>query len=294
MLKKKSLLWFFKKSLLYDVRFIKFSPWPFSRKILFICKKYYLLFVYVILGLKRFRLSESHTVLFGRKIYFDFRFGIAGYQAALSSHQRMLQIAEISEVTTVLDIGANVGYFSLLIRDLYPEARIIAVEPIEDTFRALEKNFAEDPNVHLVQKAVSNFKGEAEMLFDADSPAVSSLGNTPDVVGGSKEPQAVKVATLDGLVDSFGLDCIDILKIDVEGFEKHVLEGGKETLSNVRYLFLEVTVHDNPNYTFSELMSLLYEEGQFSYQVVAFRNFADKSLGELPTADFLFKNINIK
>lgn len=276
-----SLWWFLTKSLILDYKFWRVSPWFFHKKAVFLLKKYCLLFLYVFGG-QKFSLGESFVNLFGRDVFFDSRFGLAGYQSILSRHQRMLNITRISGVRTVIDVGANVGFFSMLMRERFPEATVYAIEPVQKIFSALEKNFEGDTKTILVNKAISNFCGSSKVVFNEQESAKSFLGN------GVEE---VEVQTLDNFVDEHGIGSVDILKIDVETFEKHVLEGAENVLGKTHYLLIEVAVEDNTNYSFSELVGLLYSKGRYNYQLRAFRNFADKGEGEMPIVDFLFENI---
>ena len=192
---------------------------------------------------------------------------------------------------TVVDIGANIGQFSMLIRNRFPRATIYAIEPVRKAFRALENNFRDDNKAILINKTISNFCGISKIAFDEDDSARSHLVNG-NICSGQKEiVEETEVQTLDLVVEENNIEFIDILKIDVETFERHVLEGARKTLEKTRYLFLEITVEDNDNYTFSELVSLLYSKDCYNYQLRAFRNFLDKGEGKMPLGDFLFENI---
>lgn len=284
------LFWLVKNSLILDFKFWKVSKWAVSKKIIFLLKKYYLLFL-LQTGMRDFSLGESFIELFGRKVFFDCRFGLGGYQRSLTTHQNMMDLAGIREVTTVVDIGANIGQFSMLVRDKFPKAAIYAIEPVKKAFQALKSNFKGDDKTILINKAISNFCGSAKIAFDEDNSASSHL-ISKDIHGSQNETvEEIETQTLDSFVKEYNIDVIDILKVDVETFEKHVLEGAKKALEETHYLFLEITVKDNSNYTFSELVSLLYSKGHYNYQLKAFRNFLDKGEGEMPIADFLFENI---
>jgi hypothetical protein len=99
----------------------------------------------------------------------------------------------------------------------------------------------------------------------------------------------VAVDTLDAFAERRGLGTIDLLKIDTETFEAHVLRGARRTLARTRHLFLEITLEDNPNYTAASLLGLLVGEG-YDFQLVGFRNFADAGEGVMPVMDSLFVN----
>jgi FkbM family methyltransferase len=287
---KLSLFWLIKNSLILDFKFWKVSKWPISKKIVFLLKKYYLLFL-LQTGIKDFSLGTSFVKLFGKNVFFDCRFGLADYQSVLTRLQNMANIANINSAHVVLDIGANVGFFSMLIRDRFPKATIYAIEPGGKTFQALESNFRDDDKTVLFHKAISNFCGSAKMAFNRDDSARSHLINE-NVLGSQNETvKEIEAQTLDSFVKEHNIDTVDILKVDVETFEKHVLEEARKTLKKTHYLFLEITSEDNDNYTFSELVSLLYRKDYYNYQLRAFRNFLDKGEGKMPIADFLFENI---
>ena len=94
---------------------------------------------------------------------------------------------------------------------------------------------------------------------------------------------------LDVFVRENNIDCIDILKIDTETFEAHVLRGGSDSLSKTKYLFIEITMENNDNYTISSLLKLLSTEN-YDFQLVGFRNYNDTSEGLMPIMDGLFFN----
>lgn len=273
------IIWLIKQSLILDFKFIKISNWSFIKKIKFLIVKYRLLIRHFF---KKFELRKDYIKLFGEKIYYDSCYGLAGYQSMLVRPQKMIKIAQIDKVSTVIDIGANVGFFSKLIRDLFPKSIIYCIEPIPSIFKRLQLNFQHDPKAKLFKIAISDKFGNARMSFDNNNSAISYINNKGNV--------KVKLDTLDNFISKNKISQIDILKIDTEGFENHVLKGGQKALAITKYLFLEISIKDNPNYTISHLLSLLYSKS-FNFQLVAFRNYADTGEGEMPIMDCLFKNV---
>ena len=145
----------------------------------------------------------------------------------------------------VIDVGAHIGRYALLAAA--NDANVIAVEPDPANFRLLEKNVQSNgrSNVVLVPEAMTAKPGK---LLLSPAPAwntgVSSV--RPDSAGefspsvGAGEI-SVPGETLDNIVNAHGLSRIDWLKIDVEGHEIAVLEGGGLALDITRRLILEVT-----------------------------------------------------
>lgn len=277
----KNTIWLVRKSLELDYKFFKVSGWKISKKLDFIVLKYFIIVKHL---LKKFELGSDRVYFSKEKIYYDSKFGLAGYQSVLSRHQKMMQIARIENVQCVIDIGANVGFFSKLCRELYPQSAIYSFEPVSRIFECLALNFKNDVGTKCFELGMSDFCGSAKMKFDEGNSAVSMIDEKGD--------KDVKVVRLDDFISENKISSVDILKIDTETFEAHVLRGGANTLSKVKYIFLEITVENNGNYTFSSIMKLLCSK-EFDFQLVAFRNYADKGEGEMPIMDILLKNTRL-
>lgn len=127
------------------------------------------------------------------------------------------------ENSTVVDVGANVGYFSLWWLSRFPRSKVIAVEPMPNNFSLLERNKALNPdkNFHLVNCAVRSRAGNIILNFDqSDSftTAASVLKNTR-----GRDEICVKAISLNQLLADFHLSRIDFLKLDCEGSEYDIL-----------------------------------------------------------------------
>lgn len=275
------ILWFIKSSVSLDRQFIQVSSWSVAKKLEFLAKKY-IEIVLNLTKLKKFRPAKSKISLFGTDIYYDTSYGLAGYQSMLARHQKMLKAANLRDVATVLDIGANVGFFSLLARDLYPNATIYAIEPLPEVYVCLEKNLTGIKD-RLFNIAISDKSG-FEYMHVGESSAFSAITKTP-------QPADIKVPaiTLDEFCIQQAITRIDLLKIDTESFEANVLMSAKETLSKTKYLHIEISIENNNNYTFSQINSLLYSDA-FNFQLINFRNFTDKGSGPIPVGDFFYVN----
>tara|TARA_Y100000992_G_scaffold296327_1_gene258392 strand:- start:298 stop:936 length:639 start_codon:yes stop_codon:yes gene_type:complete len=121
----------------------------------------------------------------------------------------------------VLDIGAWVGTWTAKINPFC--GRVVAFEPDPTHYQCLVKNCPDDVETH--QLAVGN---EEKMI----SLSEDDFTQAKRVVGNGTIPM-VKI-------DSLGFDDVDLIKIDVEGFEMEVLKGAENTLNNVDYLMIEL------------------------------------------------------
>ena len=283
-----SVLWLIKNSIKLDLLFIKISKWPFLKKIYFIAHKYFLIIKHTFMP---FKLSQSKTSFMGKDIYYDSRYGLVGYQSMMTRHQYLIQLANPSKVKTVIDVGANVGFFSMLIRDIFPSSKIYSIEPVPLTYSCLKRNLVGDRKTHTYNLGVSDRPRIAKMNFNSQLSAISQISSAGDI--------DVKLTTLDKFIRDNQIDMIDILKIDTEGHELNVLKGAKKALSKTRYLHIEVTVNDidslaqhSPRHTFSEIFSCLYAP-TYNFQLLSYRSFTDSGMSKATVFDLFLKNTNI-
>jgi FkbM family methyltransferase len=150
----------------------------------------------------------------------------------------------ISKVRTVVDIGANEGQFLLpALKYLSPE-RALAVEMLPDLARRLTSRLPRSVRVYAC--AAGGGRGRAPSLRSTFSPASSLLELFPEassLYGRDLEQSdvgAVDIRTLDDLCMDAGMDSIDLLKIDVQGYELEVLRGARRILKRTRQIIIEV------------------------------------------------------
>ncbi len=149
---------------------------------------------------------------------------------------------------TVLDIGANIGFFSLRASQLWPEAHITAYEPMPQLQESLVKNSR--GRFYVNDSAIRSFTGVGEML-EGDCMTTSSFY---DLGRQSKTPCTVNC------LDAAGLDSAEFVKIDTEGCEWEILQ--RLDLSNTKAIALEY--HSNEaRKSVSEFMA---EKGFVSYR----------------------------
>ena len=133
-----------------------------------------------------------------------------------------------------LDIGANIGYFSLLAASKDPTCKVIAFEPAKDIFGKLKENITINhfKNIITVNTAVGE-KSEEKVLFlsRSDNLGMSSFRQPENFSG---ETEKVKVVSIDDWIKIAGLHKIDLIKIDVEGSEMTVLKGMMEVLGRCK------------------------------------------------------------
>jgi len=147
------------------------------------------------------------------------------YEAALV--RRLL-----SEDAVFYDVGANIGYFTLVAAAaLAHHGQIVAFEPGRNAYQRLTENVALNPyrNIRTFPVAVSDREGEAALQVAGDI-ADSSASLYP--AGRSRgHPEVCRTVTLDRFIRAEGLRPPQLIKLDVEGAELAVLQGARDLLA---------------------------------------------------------------
>lgn len=140
----------------------------------------------------------------------------------------------INNPKLVIDIGANVGNYTAEIIARYPDCDIHLFEPSKTNFEKLKKRFV-NSNVTINNFAVSNITGEGNLYTDVDGSGLASIGKRRldhfDIkYNVSEKIQMIKFE--DYWKETLDKKVIDLVKIDVEGYELDVLKGFGHALDN--------------------------------------------------------------
>ena len=128
----------------------------------------------------------------------------------------------------VVDIGANLGYYTLIAADLVgPQGKVFAFEPDPENFRLLLKNIEANGyrNVKAVNQAVTDKTGKAELFLCEESSGSHSIHD----FGEKRKSITVSSTSLDDFLGK-RFSRVDLVKIDVEGVEPIVFSGMKEII----------------------------------------------------------------
>jgi FkbM family methyltransferase len=162
----------------------------------------------------------------------------------------------------VFDVGANIGIFSLFALDHWPGCRLVSFEPVPEVFGALERNVAGRERVTALNVALGERAETLRIAYYPQYTMMSGFGADPEqdratvaqyvrnsaqevanpqmkaavlenvdrMLEGRFEQQLIPVPVrrVGDVLDELGLDRVDLLKVDVEGFELNVLRGIEE------------------------------------------------------------------
>lgn len=170
----------------------------------------------------------------------------------------------------VFDIGANIGAHTLgLARSVGPTGRVFAIEPTDFAFAKLQRNLALNPELQTrtsprqILLAASPTENGPKEIF-ASWPLEKDASVHPKHRGRQVTAYNATVDTLDDVVGREGIDRLDLLKIDVDGHELPVLQGGLAALRKFRpILVMEMSpyVHAEEHNSFAGLVALLRDAG---------------------------------
>jgi FkbM family methyltransferase len=164
----------------------------------------------------------------------------------------------------VVDIGANIGYYTLIAARLVgKKGTVYAFEPEPTNYKLLCENIAINgyTNVVPIEKAVSNATGKTKLYVNAAIADVSSFAKD-NVLTHSKNLDCLEVETItldDFFERTVGDDRIDLMKIDVEGAEELVVDGAERVLRNNRLKVLMEFIPDQLRRAGTDPLQLLYK-----------------------------------
>jgi FkbM family methyltransferase len=225
-----------------------------------------------------------------------------GYEIRpIDTHQEQIDLVNYNwlrnkNINTILDIGASFGQYATKARKIFPDAHIISFEAIPASFEILKEKLGNNKSHSFHNLALSNYRGETVFRISSNSGSSSLLEmndvhktNYPE----SKDIREITIPCdkLDNVLQNTPLNEKVLMKLDVQGAEKLVLEGAEETLKKVDIIFSEKNFTElyKGNVSFSELSKYLYERG---FAVIGIENVSQSPIdGSFLQADAYFERI---
>lgn len=138
-------------------------------------------------------------------------------------------VRNLTKGSTVLDIGANNGFYSMILARACPHGKIIAVEPDSNAFERLQRHASINKfeNIQCVNKAIGAQAAIGNLHeIENHNRGRNRILNSKD----GSQSEVVDIITIDELVTDRDIRKVDALKIDVEGFELFALQGATNTI----------------------------------------------------------------
>lgn len=185
----------------------------------------------------------ENKIRFRPFVMHDFLFVLAN---ANRNHEPLVQkVFNPKPGEVFVDVGAHIGLYTMrAAREVGPRGKVIAVEPDPQSCRLLRDNIALNhlDNVVVVNAALCDSSGQMTFYACTD-PSLSGFELQPNAR--LREVRTVNAMTLDDLLQSYGVDQANWIKLDVEGAEIRVLQGGKDMLANAKNLHIIVESSTN-------------------------------------------------
>ncbi len=211
---------------------------------------------------------------------------------------KRMELIRMYKINKIIDIGANIGEYARQMRSIGYKGKIISFEPREESFLKLKENFKSDSNFECYKLGLGEKKMNININVSQNKTSSSILNMLPlhlSVKPWSKYVSKEKIAIekLDNLIDLL-IESGDnvLLKIDTQGYEKHILEGGKQFIKFVKGIQLEMSLEplyeNTPN--FFDLYNYITGLG---FKICSIeRGFYDIRSGRLLQVDGIFYKIN--
>ena len=201
------------------------------------------------------------------------RFGILvrKYNAGTSENLRRVKLLQKFNIDMLLDVGANTGQYSQSLFDNGYGGRVVSFEPLTSAHTALTNRSKGNPRWTIAPKCAVGSENNFTTIHISENSVSSSLlpmldshleGAQESKIIGTEE---VSVRTLDSMTELFETGSKNIfLKIDVQGYEKHVLQGAEKLFPALRGLEIEMSIvplYENQQWLFEHILSDMHASG---------------------------------
>ena len=140
----------------------------------------------------------------------------------------------------IVDCGGNIGLASVFFKIKYPQAKIVALEPESSNYELLQRNVRPYSDVFPLKKGVWNKSTRLIIKDDTADNWAFQLDELPEGQSPPEGASVVDAVSVQSILDEYGTEWIDILKIDIEGGEYDVFQTNTETwLRKTRVIVIE-------------------------------------------------------
>ena len=194
--------------------------------------------------IRPYELLHTYRELFGKEMYL--------FKAA-------------NESPIIFDCGSNIGLSVLYFKTIYPNAKVWAFEPDPANFELLNANIQSNQLQNVIAQPAAVWITDGSISFSGNGSEASRIDETNTAASNNSVP-CIRLKTL---LQSF--DCIDFLKMDIEGGEYKVLTDCADEMHRVENLFLEYHGKTTDTQQLTELLEIVNRQGFQAY----IRNAAD-------------------
>lgn len=161
---------------------------------------------------------------------------------------RRMKLFDNYKINVILDVGANTGQYANIVRNSGFKGKIVSFEPLSTAYKTLKNNSITVNNWEALNFGLGDFDGESIINISANSESSSFLNMLPVHIKHRPESkfigkEKVTIKKLDSVFHNFSNDSDNIfLKIDAQGYEYNILQGGNKSLNNIDGLQIEMSL----------------------------------------------------
>ena len=179
-------------------------------------------------------------------------------------YDKVIEIVEMNFAPegkiNVIDAGANIGLFALLVKNRYPDADVYLIEPDKDNYMLLKKNMSKLSGIHLFEAGLWYKDAYLEIINPEATDWSKRVAEVSDGEG-------IHAVTIDDIIEENNIDDISVVKMDIEGSEYYVFKYGSEKwIKRSRSIVIET--HDKYVKGTDELVNETMEKNNFSKMTV--------------------------
>jgi len=196
----------------------------------------------------------------------------------------------------ILDVGAYAGSFTEAALRRFSPTNVWLVEADPELAETLRGRFGGDSRCRVVHCAITNFSGSAKLRINRHRASSSLLpvsrdaGRAFGVDMSELRTVEVPALTLNELFHQEKISRIDLCKVDIQGAERLMIEGGDIALSKIRYVYIEILFEEfyEGGAEFLEIDRRLRSRG---YKLHLLTDFRRNTQGDLAYANALYRNV---
>ena len=232
-----------------------------------------------------------------KKIFNNLGLEICTYNSTFSSVVQRRKLIKHHNIDLIIDVGANTGQYATSLRESGYSDRIISFEPLSSAYEKLVQNSKKDPLWEIAPRmAIGDHDGEITINIagnSASSSVLEMLDSHAKAAPNSVyiDSETVRLSRLDSVakeyISKYQSKSI-FLKVDVQGFERQVIEGVKDIIHLIKGLELELSLVPlyKDQVLFEEMLEILKNNGYQLYSVIP--NFNDPKTGRTLQMDGIF------
>ncbi|MEB2329192.1 MAG: FkbM family methyltransferase [Ignavibacteriaceae bacterium] len=233
-----------------------------------------------------------------RKLFSKLGYGVTKYPHPRD--RRKLNQFKLKKIDLILDIGANKGQFADYIRGIGFEGDIISFEPLRTEFEILKNAADSDPKWECENFAFGDFDGTAEINIANNSSSSSLMNMSESHILGAPgsffvDKQNIEVKRLDTYLNQTKVieNKNTFVKIDVQGFERKVIDGASDYLKKFTGIQLELSFIElyEGETTFGEFLEIMKQNNYFPAFIEPC--LIDSRTGKLLQVDVMFFNSTV-